>query len=67
MKELVSGEVGDFGIGYSVKVEEGQLKVSAVIDFVKLMEKGEAALPDGGLKPFELIVLEMAKQAVKAL
>lgn len=67
MKELVQGQVGDLGIGYEVKVEDGALKISAVVDFGKLIEKGEAVLPEGSLKPIEMIVLEMAKQAIKSL
>lgn len=67
MKELIQGQIGDFGIGYEAKVEDGALKISAVVDFAKLIEKGEAALPEGSLKPIEVAVLEIVKQAVKGI
>ena len=67
MKQIVAGQVGDLGIGYEVKIEEGALKVSAVADFGVLIAKGEQMLPAGALQPFEVMILEMVKQAVKAI
>jgi hypothetical protein len=66
-KEIVQGQIGDFGVGYEVKIEDGQLKVAATADFSALISKLEKALPDGSLKPIEMMVLEMLKSAAKAV
>lgn len=66
-KELLQGQVGDLGIGYEIKVEDGALKISAVADFAALISKGESMLPAGGLQPIEVMILEVVKQSIKAL
>ena len=67
MKELITGQIGDFGVGYEAKIEDGKLVVGATVDFAALITKAESALPEGSLKPIEVAVLEIVKQAVKGV
>lgn len=67
MKELIKGTIGDMGIGYEAKIEDGMLKIAATADFVALISKGESMLPDGPAKQLEVLVLEMIKSSVKSL
>lgn len=67
MKPIVSGQIANLPISYEVKVEDGALKISAMADFAGLIDIGEKALPEGSMKPFEVMMLEMVKQAVKSL
>lgn len=64
-KELLKGEIGDLGIGYEIKIEDGKIKVAATADLERLVDKAGEAIP--GDNPIELLVLGMIKQSLKAL
>lgn len=65
MKELVKGDLADIGLGYEAKLEEGKIKISAVLDLTKLVDKGAVAVP--GDSAIELLIVQLLKQAVLSL
>lgn len=67
MKELVKGEIAAVGVKYSVTLDAGVLDIDAKLDFGKLIEAGEAKLPEGSAKSIEIALLEIVKQSVKSL
>lgn len=64
MKELIKGQVGKV-IGYEAKIEDGKLKISAVVDMLAGVDEAAAAVP--GDSPIEAIVVQLAKSAIQAL
>lgn len=67
MKVIFEGQVDAVALSYDAKLDAGVVSIEAKIDAGKLVEKAEAALPEGSLKPIEIAFLEMAKQSFKAL
>lgn len=65
MKELLKGELADFGLGYEVKVEEGKVKIAGTLDLTKLIDKAAEAIP--GDSTLEILMVQIAKQAVKSV
>lgn len=64
-KELAKGDLVEWGLGYEVKLEDGEVKVAAKISLLKLVDKAAEAVPgEGGV---EALVVEIAKQAIKAI
>jgi len=64
MKELVQGKIGKI-IGYEVKVEQGQLKISAVVDLIAGVDEAALAIP--GDSPVEALIAQLAKNALMSL
>jgi len=64
MKDLIHGQVGKV-IGYEVKVEDGKLKISAVVDLLAGIDEAALAIP--GDSPIEAIVAQLAKSAIQSL
>lgn len=66
-RDIVTGQVANLPIGYSIKVEDSKLEVAAYADLAALVDVAEKALPEGSLKPIEVMALEMVKSALKTL
>jgi hypothetical protein len=63
-KELVKGELADFGLGYEVKIESGEVKISANVSLLKLVDKAADQVNGGAL---EVIIVQLVKEAIKGL
>ena len=64
MKEVVQGQLGKI-IGYEVKIEDGKLKVSAVVDLMAGIDEAVAAIP--GDSPMEALIAQLVKSALMAV
>lgn len=64
MKELAHGQIGKI-IGYEVKVEDGKLKISAVVDLIAGVDEAAIAVP--GDSAMEALIVQLAKNALLAL
>lgn len=62
--DIAKGDLADFGLGYSVKIEEAKLKIAAELNLEKLIDKA-ADQVDGGA--IEILIVQLAKQALKGL
>lgn len=64
-QEIVKGDLVEWGLGYVAKLEEGKIKVSVEQDLTKLVDKAAEAIP--GDSPIEKLIVELSKQAIRAI
>lgn len=64
MKELIVGQLGKV-VAYEAKIEDGKIKVSIEADLLVGVDEAAAAVP--GDSVLEKMVVEIAKQAIKAI
>jgi hypothetical protein len=64
MKEVVQGQLGKI-IGYEVKIEDGKLKIAAVVDLMASVDEAVAAIP--GDSAIEALIAQLVKSALMAI
>jgi hypothetical protein len=64
MKDLIVGQVGGM-LGYEAKIEDGKLKISAVVDLAASVDEIAKMVP--GDSAVEMLICQLAKSAIKAI